>query len=148
MAVGTGLQAERGPLLSSRCFNSVQILRSMRPPRGPTSGLSIRLQPFGCTCRSQPITVPSPSAAKVSAPEVSIIELVVREPSRCGRSNAVNSTSISVPALPMRARNRAPNPIGSGVSNSTPAMAGLNDGSLRESATVSNTCSTGAAMRT
>ena len=51
-------------------------------------------------------------------------------------------------ALPMRARNRVPNPIGSGVSNSTPAIAGLNDGSLRESATVSNTCSTGAAMRT
>ena len=51
-------------------------------------------------------------------------------------------------ALPMRARNRVPSPIGSGVSNSTPAMAGLNDGSLRESATVSNTCSTGAAMRT
>ena len=144
-----GGQAQRaGPFFSSWCFNSVQILRSIRLPRGRTSGLSIRIQPFGCTCQSQPITVPSPSAAKVSAPEVSIIELVVREPSRCGRSNAVNSTSISVPALPMRVRNRVPNPIGSGVSNSTPAMAGLNDGSLRESATVSNTCSTGAVMRT
>jgi hypothetical protein len=87
-------------------------------------------------------------AAKVSAPEVRIIELVVREPSRCGRSNSVSSTSICVPALPMRARNRVPSPIGSGVSNSTLVMAGLNDGSLRESATVSNTCSTGAAMRT
>ena len=54
---------------------------------------------------------------------------MVREPSRRGRSNAVNSASISVPALPMRARNRVPSPIGSGVSNSTPAMAGLNDGS-------------------
>ena len=142
-------QAERaGPLFSSWRFNSVQILRSIRLPRGRTSGLNIRIQPFGCTCQSQPITVPSPSAAKVSAPEVSIIELVVREPIWCGRSNAVNSTSISVPALPMRARNSVPSPIGSGVSNSTRAMAGLNDGSLRESETVSNTCSTGAAMRT
>jgi len=112
-----------------------QILRSRRLPSGPNSGPSIRIQPFGCTCQSQLITVPSPPAAKVSAPEVCIIELVVREPSRCGRSNSVSSTSIGVPALPMRARNRVPTPMGSGVSNSIPAIAGLNDGSLRESAT-------------
>jgi hypothetical protein len=30
-----------------------------------------------------------------------------------------------VPALPMRVRNRVPSPIGSGVSNSTPAIAGV-----------------------
>jgi len=126
----------------------VEILRSMRPPSGPNSGPGIRIQPFGRTCQFQPMTVPSPSAAKVSAPQVCIIELVVREPSRCGRSNSVSSTSICVPALPMRARNRVPSPIGSGVSNSTLVIAGLNDGSLRVSATVSNTCSTGATMRT
>ncbi len=120
-----------------------QILRSMRRPSGPNSGPSIRVQPFGRTCQSQRRTVPSPSAAKVSAPEVCIIELVVREPSRCGRSNSVSSASIGVPALPMRARNRVPGPMGSGVSNSTPAIAGLNDGSLRESAAKSNTSSTG-----
>jgi hypothetical protein len=44
------------------------------------------------------MTVPSPpAAAKVSAPEVCIIERVVREPSLCGRSNSVSSTSICVP---------------------------------------------------
>lgn len=43
--------------------------------------------------------MPSPSVVRVSVPEVSVIELVVREPSRCGRSNSVSSTSISVPAL-------------------------------------------------
>jgi hypothetical protein len=80
--------------------------------------------------------------AKVSAPEVSIIELVVRDPSRYGRSNSVSSTSISMPAFPMRARNRVPSPMGGRVSSSTPVIAGLNDGSLRESATMSNTCPT------
>ena len=134
------------PVSSSWCFSPVQTRRSTRP-RAPTSGPSIRIQPFGRTCQSQLMTVPSPSAAKVSPPVVSIIELAVRELSRCGRSNPVSSTSISPPALPMRARNRVPSPIGSGVSNSTPVMAGLNDGSLRESAAVSNTRSTGAAMR-
>jgi hypothetical protein len=141
-------QAERAlPGSSSWRFSPVQIRRSMRPPRAPTSGPSIRIQPLGRTCQSQLMTVPPPSAAKVSPPVVSIIELAVRELSRCGRSNSVSSTSISPPALPMRARNRVPSPIGSGVSNSTPVMAGLNDGSLRESAAVSNTRSTGAAMR-
>jgi hypothetical protein len=53
-----------------------------------------------------------------------------------------------MPALPIRARNRAPSPMGGGVSNSTSLMAGLNDGSLRESAAVSNTRSIGAAIRT
>ena len=48
-------------------FVLVQILRSMRPPSGLNSGPSIRIQPFGRTCQSQLITVPSPSAAKVSA---------------------------------------------------------------------------------
>jgi len=52
-----------------------------------------------------------------------------------------------MPAFPMRARNRVPSPMGGGVSSSTPVMAGLNDGSLRVSATVSNTRPTGAAMR-
>jgi hypothetical protein len=93
------------------------------------------------------MTVPSPSAAKISDPEVCIIELVVHEPSRCGRSNSVNSTSICVPALPMRARNLVPRLIGSGVSNPTPAIAGLYCGSLRESATKSNTSSTGRSIR-
>lgn len=82
---GDGVAVER-----AGCFELVlqpgQILRSMRPPSGPNSGPSIRIQPFGCTCQSQLRIVPSPSAAKVSAPEVSIFELVVREPSRCGRS--------------------------------------------------------------
>jgi hypothetical protein len=50
-------------------------------------------------------------------------------PSRCGRSNPVSSTTIFLPALPMRARNRVPSPMGSGVSISAPAIAGLNDGS-------------------
>ena len=110
-------QAERAlPGSSSWCFSPVQIRRSMRPPRAPTSGPSIRIQPLGRTCQSQLMTVLSPSAAKVSLPVVSIIELAVRELSRCGRSNSVSSTSISPPALPMRARNRVPSPIGSGVS--------------------------------
>ena len=39
-------------------------------------------------------------------------------------------------------------PGGSAVSNSTPAIAGLNDGSLRVSATMPNTRTAGAAMRT
>jgi hypothetical protein len=89
------------------------------------------------------MTVQSPSAPKVNVPEVCIIELKVGEPSRCGRSNSVSSTSICVPARPMRARNRVPRPMGNGVSNSTPDIAGLYCGSLRESATKSNTSSTG-----
>ena len=138
-ALGTG----RAAVFSRYHFMLVQILRSIRLPSGSNSGPSIRIQPFGCTCQSQLMTVPSPSEAKVNVPEVCIIELVVREPSRSGRSNSVSSTSICVPALPMRARNRVPRRIGSGVSNSAPVIAGLNDGSLRESATKSNTSSTG-----
>ena len=62
-------QAERAlPRSSSWCFSPVQILRSMRPPRAPASGPSIRSQPFGRTCQSQLMTVPSPSAVKVSPP--------------------------------------------------------------------------------
>ncbi len=41
----------------------------MRPPSGPNSGPSMRIQPFGRTCQSQLMTVPSPSAAKISVPE-------------------------------------------------------------------------------
>jgi len=37
--------------------------------------------------------------------------------------------------------------MGGAVSSSTPVIAGLNDGSLRESATMSNTCPTGAVIR-
>jgi 4Fe-4S binding domain len=143
-----GQEVRTSPSFSSLCFSAVQILRSMRPPRGPTSGPSNRNHPFGRTCQSQPMTVSSPSAVRVSAPEVSIIELVVSEPSRCGRSNSVSSTTISMSAFPMWARNRVPSPMGAGVSSSTSVMAGLNEGSLRESATVSKTCSGGAAMRT
>src|SRR5665647_1815050 len=51
-------------------------------------------------------------------------------------------------AFPICARKRVPSSMGSGVSSSTPVMAGLKDGSLRESATVSNTRSSCAAMRT
>jgi len=94
------------------------------------------------------MTVSSPSAVRVSPPEVSIVGLVVTEPSRCGRSNSVTSMTISMPAFPMCARNRVPSPTGAGVSSSTLVMAGLNEGSLRESATVSKTRSSGAAMRT
>jgi hypothetical protein len=142
-------QEERAPSsFSSMCFNPVQILRSIRPPSGPASGPSARNHPFGRTCQSQLMTVPPLSAVKVSPPEVSIIELVVRDPSRRGRSNSVSSTSITMPVFPIRAQNRAPSPMGGGVSNSTSLMAGLNDGSLRESAAVPDTRWTGAAMRT
>jgi len=92
-ALGTG----RAAVFSRYHFMLVQILRSMRPPSSPKSGPSIRIQPFGRTCQFQLITVPSPSAAKVSTPEVCIIELVVRETSRCGRSNSLNSTPPSIP---------------------------------------------------
>ena len=110
-ALGTG----RAAVFSRYRFMLAQMLRSMRPASGPNSGPSIRIQPLGCTCQYQLMAVPSPSAAKVSAPEVCIIALVVRELSRCGRSNSVSSRSIGVPALPMRARNRVPRAIGSGV---------------------------------
>jgi hypothetical protein len=49
--------------------------------------------------------------------------------------------------FPMRARNRVPSPTGGGVSSSAPVMAGLDDGSLRVSATVADTCPAGAATR-
>lgn len=103
---------------------------------------------MGLTCQSQAMTVVASSAVNVSVPDVVIIELVVTEPSRCGRSKVVSSTSMSIRALPMRARNLVPGPMGSGVSSSTSVIAGLNAGSFRESATVSNTNSNGAAMRT
>ena len=95
-ALGTG----RAAGFSRYHFMLVQILRSMRPPSSPKSGPSIRIQPFGRTCQFQLITVTSPSAAKVSTPEVCIIELVVRETSRCGRSNSLNSTASQYPRPP------------------------------------------------
>jgi hypothetical protein len=49
-----------GAWLREPVLSLVQILRSMRPPSGPDSGPSIRIQPFGCTCQSQLMTVPSP----------------------------------------------------------------------------------------
>jgi hypothetical protein len=109
---------------------------------------SIRIWPFGRTCQSQPMTVPSPSAAKVSAPEVSIIGLAVREPSRCGRSNPVSSTTIFLPALPMRARNRCPQPDGQRSEQLRASHRRVERRLVREPATVSNTCPAGAAMRT
>ncbi len=96
-----GQEVRASPSYSSLCFSPVQILRSMRPPRGLTSGPSNRNYPFGHTCQSQPMTVSSPSAVRVSAPVVSIIELVVSEPSRCGRSKSVSSTTISMSVFPM-----------------------------------------------
>jgi hypothetical protein len=69
----------------------------MRPSSGPNSGPSIRIQPFGRTCQSQLMTVPSPGG-KGQCSGGSIIELVVREPSLRGRLNLVSSTSIGVPA--------------------------------------------------
>jgi hypothetical protein len=119
----------------------------MRLPRGPDSGPSIRSQPLRRTCQFQLMTVPSPSAAKVSVPEVSIIELAVRgsEPVRAVELGQLDEHLHA--RFPMRARNRAPSPMGGRVSSSTPVMAGLNDGSFRESATASKTRPTGAALR-
>jgi hypothetical protein len=51
-------------------FMLVQILRSMRPPSGPSSGPSIRIQLFERTHQSQLMIVPSPWLAKVSVPVV------------------------------------------------------------------------------
>ena len=109
---------------SSLCFSPVQILRYMRCPSSPTRGLMGRYQPLGCTCQSHDSRVEPASLVQVRVPVVSIIELVVREPSRRGRSNSVSSMSMSMPALAIRARNLVPSPIGSGVSSSTSLMAG------------------------
>jgi len=118
----------------------------MRLPSRPDRGPRGRNHPLGRTCQSHAITVDSPWPVKVKLPEASIIEPVVREPSRRGRAYSVDSTGISGPGGPILARNRVPGPTGSGVRDSTDVIDGLNNGSFRESATVSKTCSIGAAM--
>ena len=80
-------------------------------PSGLPSGRTAAPGPaatLGCTSQSHAMRVPSPAGVNVRNPEVVIIELVVREPRRFGRSNSTISTSISVPAPPPRcARKRA-----------------------------------------
>jgi hypothetical protein len=80
-----------------------------------------------------------PEAEKVKAPVVSTSGPVVRERSMTGRSNSVISTSIGVPDRPVSAWKRVPAPMGSGVSIRIEVMAGLKDGSFRESAATSTT---------
>jgi hypothetical protein len=52
----------------------------MRPPSGPDSGPSIRIQPLGRTCQSQLMTVPAPSGVwktGVGRPDIEILDASV-----------------------------------------------------------------------
>jgi hypothetical protein len=80
---------------------------------------------------------------------MAIEAITVRDPSRAGRPNVVNSMvmSVSRPSELAVAAKREPSPIGPSEMSSTCFMRLLNKGSLGSSATKSKTASRGWAMQ-
>jgi hypothetical protein len=93
--------------------------------------------------------VPDDASSNVNSPLMSLIATCVDDARRVGRSYAVISVIISVvrPMVVSPDRNRVPDPIGPGVTLAAQRTLGLKRGSLRVSATKSNTSWIGRRIR-